>query len=279
MSTRRTFLANSAATAAASRTAIGANDRIRFAIIGAGTRGSYVGGVFAAFPDVECVAVCDVYKPTREQVAAKLPGKPEAVNDYRKVLDRKDVDAVLIATPDHWHGPMVMEASAAGKDSYCEKPVTHSIEVGLKMIEAARRYKRVVQIGLQQRSWQHFQENAERVQKGMFGPIHQAQCVYLGNYLRPPEVGGDPPPDLDWNLFQGPAERRQYTRSRQRTWKIPTTTTPEARCWTGRALDAHRTLVSQRQGATDGERVGPIRAASVPATRSTARLGCLLLGL
>lgn len=219
MSTRRTFVMSSAVGAAGAGQVMGANERIRFAIIGAGTRGSYVGGVFAGNADAECVAVCDVYKPTREKVAAALPGKPEAVNDYRRVLERKDVDAVLIATPDHWHGPMVMEACEAGKDSYCEKPVTNSIEVGLKMIEAARRYKRVVQVGLQQRSWQHFQENAERVQKGMFGVIHQAQCVYLGNYLRPPEEGGDPPPELDWNLFQGPAERRRYTRSRQRTWR------------------------------------------------------------
>jgi predicted dehydrogenase len=210
---------NGALGAAAAGSVMGANDRIRFAIIGAGNRGSYVGGVFAGFPDVECAAVCDVYKPTREQVAAKLPGKPEPVLDYRKVLDRKDVDAVLIATPDHWHGPMVMEACEAGKDAYCEKPVTNSIEVGLRMIQAARKYNRVVQVGLQQRSWQHFQENAERVQKGMFGTIYQAQCVYIGNYLRPPQEGGDPPSDLDWNLFQGPAERRRWTQHRQRTWR------------------------------------------------------------
>jgi predicted dehydrogenase len=210
---------NTAATAALSGSAAGANDRIRFAIIGAGARGSYVGSVFAGFPDCECVAVCDVFRPTREQVAAKLPGKPEPVVDYRRVLDRKDIDAVLIATPDHWHGPMVMEAGQAGKDAYCEKPLTNSIEVGLKMIEAVRQYKRVVQVGLQQRSWQHFQENAARVEQGMFGAIYQAQCVYQGNYLRPPEEPSDPPPDLDWNLFQGPAERRRYTRGRQRVWR------------------------------------------------------------
>ncbi|MBI4875597.1 MAG: Gfo/Idh/MocA family oxidoreductase, partial [Acidobacteria bacterium] len=217
MQNRRTFLACS--TAALSRPAAAASDRIRFAVIGAGNRGGYVAGVFGGFSDVECVAVCDVYKPNREQVAAKLPGKPEAVADYRRVLDRKDIDAVLIATPDHWHGPMVMEACRAGKDAYCEKPVTHSIETGLRMIEAVRKHKRVVQIGLQQRSWQHFQENAERVQKGMFGTIYQAQCVYQGNYLRPPEAPSEPPPDLDWNLFQGPAERRRYTRSRRRMWR------------------------------------------------------------
>ena len=124
MQSRRTFLVSTAATAAMSRSAIGANDRIRFAIIGAGSRGSYVGGVFTDFPDVELVAVCDVFKPTREGVAAKLgdktKSKPEPVNDYRRVLDRKDVDALLVTTPDHWHGPIVIEASQAGKDAYCE---------------------------------------------------------------------------------------------------------------------------------------------------------------
>jgi predicted dehydrogenase len=219
MSTRRTFLVNTAAAAALSRSAVGANDRVRFALIGAGSRGSYMGGVFAGLPDCECVAVCDVFKPNREQFAAKLAGKPELLVDYRRVLDRKDIDAVMIATPDHWHGPMVIEASQAGKDAYCEKPLTNSIEVGLKMIQAVRQYNRVVQVGLQQRSWQHFQENAARVQQGMFGTIYQAQCVYQGNYLRPPEPPAEPPPDLDWNLFQGPAERRRYTRSRQRTWR------------------------------------------------------------
>jgi predicted dehydrogenase len=114
---------------------------------------------------------------------------------------------------------MVIEACQAGKDSYCEKPVSNSIETGLKMIEAARQHQRVVQVGLQQRSWQHFQENAARVQQGMFGVIYQAQCAYIGNYLRPPEEPTDPPPDLDWNLFQGPAERRRYTKWRHRLWR------------------------------------------------------------
>ena len=218
MHSRRTFFLG-ATSAAMAGSVSGANDRVRFAVIGAGVRGSHMASVFAAFEDCECAAVCDVYKPTREQVAAKLPGKPEAVTDYRRVLDRKDIDAVLIATPDHWHGPMVMEACRAGKDCYVEKPLTNSIPVGLDMIEAVHQYRRVVQVGLQQRSWQHFQENAKRVQDGMFGTIYQAQCVYRGNYLRAPEKPMDPPPDLDWDLFQGPAERRPYTPSRQRVWR------------------------------------------------------------
>jgi len=141
------------------------------------------------------------------------------VADYRRVLDRKDVDAILITTPDHWHGPMVIEASGAGKDAYCEKPLTNSIEVGQKMRQAARRNKRVVQIGLQQRSWSHFQENAKRVQDGTIGKVYHAECIYQGNYTRPEGEPTAPPADLDWELFQGPAERRPYTAMRQRSWR------------------------------------------------------------
>jgi predicted dehydrogenase len=223
MQNRRSFLAGAAVTAAISRSAIGANDRIRFAILGAGTRGSYVGGVFTDFPDVELVSVCDVFKPTRDQQAAKLGEKtssrPDATGDYRRVLDRKDVDAVLITTPDHWHGPMVIEACQAGKDAYCEKPLSNSIEVGQKMREAVRTHKRVVQIGLQQRSWTHFQENARRVQEGMIGKVYHAECIYQGNYTRAEPAASAPPPDLDWEMFQGSAERRPYTAMRQRTWR------------------------------------------------------------
>jgi predicted dehydrogenase len=223
MQNRRTFLMGSAMTAAMSRSAAGANDRIRFAIIGAGTRGSYVGGVFTDFPDVELAAVCDVFKPTRDDQAAKLGAKtntkPDAVNDYRQVLDRKDVDALLVTTPDHWHGPLVIQASEAGKDCYCEKPLSNSIEVGLKMRAAVRQYKRVVQVGLQQRSWDHFQENAKRVQDGMIGKVYHVECIYQGNYTRDPGPPTDPPAGLDWELFQGSAPRRPYVAMRQRSWR------------------------------------------------------------
>jgi len=223
MPSRRSFLVSTAATAALSRSAMGANDRICFAIIGAGTRGSYVGGVFTDFADVELVSVCDVFKPTRDQQAAKLGektnSKPEAVNDYRRVLDRQDVDAVLITTPDHWHGPLVIQASQAGKDAYCEKPLSNSIEVGQKMRAAVREHKRVVQVGLQQRSWDHFQANSKRVQDGLIGKVYHVECTYQGNYTRPAGEPVDPPTGLDWDLFQGPAERRPYVPMRQRSWR------------------------------------------------------------
>jgi predicted dehydrogenase len=219
MPSRRSFLAAPAAAAALSRSAVGASDRIRFAIVGAGTRGSHLGGIFASQPDCECVAVCDVYRPARDKVAAQMKGQPETYADYRKVLGRRDIDAVVIATPDHWHAQMVIEASQAGQDSYCEKPLSHTIEAGMKMREAVRRHKRVVQVGLQQRSWEHFQECARRVQEGMLGTVYMASCVYQGNYTRPSEQPTDPPADLDWELFQGPAPRRPYSPGRHRGWR------------------------------------------------------------
>lgn len=219
MISRRTFLVSPVLTAAMSRSALGANDKIRMGVIGAGTRGSYMAPIFAGFPDCEMVAVCDVYKPNREKTAAALPGKPDLYVDYRRVLERKDIDAVLIATPDHWHAPMIVEACQAGKDAYCEKPLSNSIEAAWKAVEAVPKYERVVQMGLQQRSWDHFQMCGKWVQEGKFGTIYHAQMHWQGHYSRPPEPPTDPPADLDWELFQGPAARKPYSPGRQRNWR------------------------------------------------------------
>lgn len=219
MQTRRTFLTSSALTAAMSRSAIGANDRIQVGVIGAGVRGEHMQGVLGANPDCAVVAVCDVFKPTREKVAAKIGAQAATYVDYRQVLDRKDIDAVLIATPDHWHGPMLIDACAAGKDVYCEKPLTSQIEVGWKMIEAVRKHNRVAQIGLQQRHWQQFQECAAMVQGGKFGQIYHAGLHWDGAYTQRPEPPQQPPEDLDWERFQGPAEHRPYTPGRQKNWR------------------------------------------------------------
>ncbi len=211
---------SSGLTAAASRSAAGANDKIRMGAIGLGTRGIYMAPIMASNPDVAMVAVCDAYKPYRDKALELLAAhRPEAYVDYRKVLDRKDIDAVLIATPDHWHARMVVEACQAGKDAYCEKPLSNSIEAAWQAVEAVRKYKRIVQIGLQQRSWDHFQMCAKWVQEGKFGTIYHAAMHWQGHYSGPPEPATEPPPDLDWELFQGPAERRPFSPSRQRRWR------------------------------------------------------------
>ena len=219
MTNRRTFLLNSGLAAAVARSAAGANDRIRVGVIGTGARGRYLAPVFAANADCEVVAICDVFKPNRERTAGLLPGKPELYVDYRRVLERKDIDAVLIATPDHWHAPMTIEACQAGKDAYCEKPVSNSIDAAQKAVKAVARYNRVVQIGLQQRSWDHFQMCREWVRDGRLGQIYHAQLHWQGTYTLPPEAPCDPPADLDWELFQGPAPRKPYSPGRQRGWR------------------------------------------------------------
>ncbi len=230
MVSRRRFLqAAAAAAAVVPRPAAGvhariqgANDRIRLAVIGTGSRGTMVAGFFARHPDCALVAACDVARTRLDQFVAKqspAAAKLEAYEDYRRILDRKDVDAVLVATPDHWHGPMTVDACAAGKDVYVEKPVSNAIEPAQKMVEAARAHERVVQVGLQQRQGAHFKEAAKLVQDGLLGRVTHVVMQYGGAYTMPPEPAQAPPADLNWELFQGPAPRRPYKPSRQRRWR------------------------------------------------------------
>jgi predicted dehydrogenase len=222
MENRRIFLKASVAAAALSRPVLGANERIQMGLIGCGTRGLMDAGFFGRHEDCVFIAACDVYKTRLDQVVKKLSeggGKVDAYEDYRRLLDRKDIDAVLVATPDHWHSPMTLDACAAGKDVYVEKPVSNTIEAGQKMVDAARQYKRVVQVGLQQREGEHFKEAAKLVQDGLLGQVTHAVMQFSGGYTVPPEPNQDPPEDLNWDMFQGPAERRLYKPSRQRRWR------------------------------------------------------------
>src|SRR5437660_3498503 len=157
--TRRDF--NKAATAigAASLTpallagrVYGANERVRLGFIGLGNRGDQVLDAFLAHKDVEVVAVCDLYQPYLHFAAKKAGGNPEQFHDYRKLLDRKDVDAVVIATPDHWHALQMIHACQAGKDVYVEKPLSLVVAEGRAMVKAAHETKRVVQVAIQRRS-------------------------------------------------------------------------------------------------------------------------------
>ena len=213
MSSRRSFLVSSAPTAAASRSVVGANDKVRVGFIGAGTRGSYMASVAEKHEDCQILAMCDVYGKNLDNAVSRLKvSKPDTYVDYRRIMDRKDLDAVYIATPDHWHSPMIVEAAQAGKDAYCEKPLSNSIEAAVKAVDAVKQYNRVVQIGLQQRSWDHFQICAELVQSGMFGTIFHCQLHWSGTYTR--AAGGArrrSPSGLDWELFQGPAPRHPFS--------------------------------------------------------------------
>ncbi|MDZ7690915.1 MAG: Gfo/Idh/MocA family oxidoreductase [Balneolaceae bacterium] len=144
---------------------IGANERIRVGIIGVGRQGRGLLGNVLSESDAEVVALSDVYKPNLDFAAAQAP-QADTYNDFRNILDRNDVDAVVIATPDHWHGLNTILACQAGKDVYVEKPLSRYIGEGRKMVDAARNNKRVVQVGTMQRSGRVFQEAVEIVQVG-----------------------------------------------------------------------------------------------------------------
>jgi predicted dehydrogenase len=215
---RRTFLQSSAALAGASGSGMAApSDRVRVGVIGCGGQGRNDLGDFHKNADVEIAAVCDVFRPNLNRAKDMTGGKAEAYTDFRRVLDRKDIDAVVVATPDHWHPLITINACDAGKDVYVEKPISHNVREGRLMVEAARRNKRVVQVGLQQRSGTHFQRAVKAVQEGGIGRVIFAQCwnhSAAGNGLGFPK-DTEPPADLDWDMWLGPAPKVPYNPARR----------------------------------------------------------------
>ena len=203
----------------------GANDRVRIGLIGSGNRGRQVAGFVLKHPDAQYIAAADVFRPNLDTAVKMFEGaqagvKVDTYEDYRQILERKDVDAVHIATPDHWHCRIVVEAIAAGKDVYVEKPLSNDVEEMVKALQAYRKSDRVVQVGTQQRSGQHFQEAAEIVHSGQLGKVNQAVCCYPGSgYGRGVEQPSEPPAGLNWDMFQGPAQKHPYTQGRQRSWR------------------------------------------------------------
>jgi len=222
--------------AAGASSAPAASDQFVVGFIGTGSRAySALIPQFKFNPGFRIAAVCDVYKPNLDQAATLVGGNVDTYGDYRRVLDRKDIDVVVIATPDHWHCPMVISACEAGKDIYLEKPVSNDIDMCLKAVEAARKYKRVVQVGLMQRSSAPFLEAYKEVQSGILGKVRHVVVINPGGSAprggrgatgRGGPGGGQmtaeasaPPPGLDWEMFQGPAPRRPYSPMRQRNWR------------------------------------------------------------
>ncbi len=206
---RRQFLNTSAVTAASAARAVGAGDRVRIAVIGTGGRGQYLMKTLkqVAPQGMEFVAVCDVHD-VRRAAAAQIAGTPvEQYTDYRQILDRKDVDAVIVATPDHWHAPITVDALNAGKDVYVEKPMVHNPEDGLAIVKAARANRRVVQVGMQGRGMPHFVEAREKyILSGIMGRVGMARTWYTSNtgYILRPPVGFDRKPEgLDWERWLG----------------------------------------------------------------------------
>jgi len=217
---RRVFMGATLATAASYRRILGANDRIRVGAIGTGERCQYLLSLVNQLDGADIVAVCDVYEPHRLEAKAKLAPDADDYVEHQKVLARKDIDAVVIGTPDHWHVPITIDAVRAGKDVYCEKPVTHKIEEGDRLIAAVRESKRVVQTGTQQRSWEHFIKAKQLIDSGRLGQITLIRTYWYQNHIANQQKGG--PIDmskLDWKRFLGPAANRPFDEDQYAHWR------------------------------------------------------------
>jgi predicted dehydrogenase len=211
----RTAAQGAAALTAASYSRIlGANDRIRLGSIGCGGRGRHVQEVFVKTDKVEVPAVCDVW-PERSAQAKKSAPNARQFTDHRKMLDTvKDLDAVLIATPDHWHALTTIDCLNAGKDVYVEKPLTLKIEEGPEIVKAARMNGRVCQVGMQQRSGKHYLQAKEQIIKaGKLGKVTLARTWWHGNgahLMEVPEKYNNRPSDLEWGRYLGPVKWRDW---------------------------------------------------------------------
>jgi predicted dehydrogenase len=218
---RRQFVMNTSAavvgTALSARRVLGANDRVNVALIGCGTRGRLLASLLKQTPGAAVTALCDVYDKQVEQVRGLASEGARAFKDFRQVLDQKDVDAIVVATPDHWHGLIAIAACQAGKDAYVEKPLAHNIEESRAVVQAAQRSKRIVQHGTQHRASPHYREVQEIVQGGTLGEVRYVRIWNFQN-IHPDGIGkhpdGDPPAGLDWDLYLGPAPLVPFNQAR-----------------------------------------------------------------
>lgn len=188
------------------------SDSISLGVIGAGGRGTLVMSTFQKNAGLQVSAVCDVYEPNLERglsTAAKAQGSaPKAYRNYKQLLGNKTIDAVLIATPEHWHAQMVLDAIAAGKDVYVEKPLCHTPEEGVALVNAERNTKQIIQVGMQRRSYDLYLEGRKVVADGTLGTVRMVRSWWLNNYVgdgskRTQKLDGP----LDWEQWQGPVKK------------------------------------------------------------------------
>jgi predicted dehydrogenase len=223
---RRGFLQVS--TAAAGAAVVGvpalhakdANETINIGLIGVGGRCRHLLQSLVKVPKVRIAAVCDVWDVNLDAGRKLADPKAQATKAYKEVLDNKGIDAVLIATPDHWHVSMTVDACAAGKDVYVEKPLTHNLAEGKAVIEAQNKHKRIVQVGTQQRSMPHIQKGYEIVKSGRIGKIHKVHLTWNrnGDRVRKGPQGVDPK-QVDWKAFLGNAPQQPFDDYRYRNWR------------------------------------------------------------
>ncbi len=242
--TRRDFLKSTAVLTAgltagtsvfaapASGSVLGANDKIRMGFIGIGNRGSELLGLFMKQPDCEVAALCDIYEPYLQRDRSKVdqrwldmygskvpkmneqfPKKPKLYSDFRKLLEDKNIDAVCIATPDHWHAIQTIEAIKAGKDVYCEKPLTNTLAEGRRMVQAQAASKQVVAVGINRRGNIAYQKLVKEVHGGKLGQITRGRSAHISD-LFPDGIGKlkpeTPPKGFDWDMWLGPRAYRPY---------------------------------------------------------------------
>jgi len=271
MITRRRFIGTGVLAAAAvgldRRVTASPSDRIRVGFIGVGNRGDQLLDAFAGQPDAEIAAICDLYEPYAQRDAAAIherykamgriprmrtpvPAAVPRVHDFRRLLERKDVDAVCIATPDHWHAVQAIQAMQAGKDVYVEKPLTITLVEGRKMVDAQRRTGRVVQVGLNRRGSPLYQELVPLVRDGLIGKVTMARAYRVDN-MHPNGIGRmapeAPPPGFDWDMWLGPRASRPYQFNiapyRFRWWKDYSS---QMGNWGVHYMDAIRWLIGER---------------------------------
>lgn len=218
MITRRSFIVTTGLTALASTRVFGANETIRLGVIGAGHRMNGLLDAADKAAPYQIVAACDVYAPHRDAIQQRSNGLATTHLDYREVLD-KDIDAVIIASPDHWHVPMAVDALKAGKDVYLEKPVTHTIEEGATLTHAVRSSKQILECGMQQRSWTHFRDAVDLIQGGSLGRVVQVRTYWWQNYGRNWPAKPIDQQALDWKRWLGSAPDQPFSDEKFNRWR------------------------------------------------------------
>jgi len=220
---RRQFLQRSAILSAGAavitKNATSANDTIHMAVTGLRSRGQAHYRQFCSIPNVKVVAVCDIDErlfPEAIEDIEKLSGtKPKTYVDFREMMEDQDIEAVSVAVPDHWHALMTIWACQAGKDVYVEKPLSYTIEEGRKMVQAARKYNRVVQVGTQHVRDRVVQEGLKRLWDGEIGELYMGRVIVFGRRGNIGHVPDSQPPEgVNWNLFLGPAPYRPFNQNR-----------------------------------------------------------------
>src|SRR5512140_2944545 len=202
---------------------VAANDRVQVGVIGAGARSHELMQALMAQPGAEIVAVADAYKGRIERALERVGGRIQACRKYQEILGRKEIDAVVVATPDHWHRRIVLDAIAAGKDVYCEKPLTFRSAEGVEIARAAREKGRIVQVGSQGMSSEVQRKAKEMIRAGKIGKVTMVRAAYNRNtasgawiYPIPPDAS---PQTVDWEMFLGSAPKRQFSLERFFRWR------------------------------------------------------------